>query len=148
MTVLGLLHILVTGPLSLMQALAVRIWHMPVLLNLQTLLRAGSAGAARVGWPSVTGATQTKAGSHEAEISHGIDCTCYYSENFFVTSPIEGHFTFEGAEAFREEQGELLSTLGEATGDELVRRLVVVDAAADSVEQAPVIGFLSLVESA
>ena len=36
----------------------------------------------------------------QQQLAHGIDCTCYYTENIYVRTPIEGHFTYEGEEAF------------------------------------------------
>ena len=36
-----------------------------------------------------------------SEIAHGIDCQCYFSDNFFV--PNRGHYVFHGAHRFKAE---------------------------------------------
>ena len=65
------------------------------------------------------------------------DCSCYFTENFFVRSPIEGHFTYCDAASFSEEHASLVGTLTEPKREELLanleteaarRRAVVTDA--------------------
>jgi len=54
---------------------------------------------------------------------HGIDCACYYTENLFVRSPVEGHFCFEGRTAFERRERPLLESLSLEARDELLSRL-------------------------
>ena len=54
-----------------------------------------------------------------------IDCSCYYTENFFVDVPEIGpaHFTFESEESFRRGHADLLRQLRPSTREELLGRL-------------------------
>eukprot|EP00325_Prymnesiales_sp_UTEX-LB-985_P005856 CAMPEP_0174696928 /NCGR_PEP_ID=MMETSP1094-20130205/2931_1 /TAXON_ID=156173 /ORGANISM="Chrysochromulina brevifilum, Strain UTEX LB 985" /LENGTH=351 /DNA_ID=CAMNT_0015893803 /DNA_START=51 /DNA_END=1106 /DNA_ORIENTATION=+ len=56
-------------------------------------------------------------------INHGIDCSCYFSENFFVRTPIAGHFTFTSAEEFEREYAGMLAALSDAQRDALIANL-------------------------
>ena len=48
---------------------------------------------------------------------------CYFTENVFVRSPIQGHFKFEGVDSFREENAELLANLTLPMQRELIANL-------------------------
>ena len=58
-------------------------------------------------------------------ISHGIDCACYYTENFYVRAPIEGHFNFKDADSFSLEHASLLGALTSPMRSELITALEV-----------------------
>ena len=102
-------------PLWLMRSLALRLYRAAVVLG---------GRAAANGFLSMGAANKLEVHGSAAEtLTHGIDCTCYFSENFYVTSPVERHFTFEGAPKFREEHVELLESLGDVGAAELLERL-------------------------
>ena len=56
-----------------------------------------------------------------SEIAHGIDCQCYFTDNFFV--PNRGHYVFHGAHRFKAEHAAELREMGPAASDELLQRL-------------------------
>ena len=62
-------------------------------------------------------------GGHAEELALGIDCACYYTDNFFVGTPFERHFEYHGAEAFEREHEAWLANLGEEKRSELLGRL-------------------------
>ena len=70
---------------------------------------------------STAAASQIADGS--GRTTTGIDCTCYFSENVFVRSPIEAHFTYEDETTFRRDNAALLANLTEPMCDELIDNL-------------------------
>ena len=52
-----------------------------------------------------------------------IDCSCYLTENFYVRSPVEGHFTYTGAAAFEHDNAALLASLTPTMRTELLANL-------------------------
>jgi hypothetical protein len=52
-----------------------------------------------------------------------VDCTCYFTENFYTHSPIMAHFSFNGTREFEAEHGEMLDALPEVERDELIASL-------------------------
>ena len=56
--------------------------------------------------------------------SASIDCACYFTENFYVRTPVEGHFTFDSLEEFEQENGELLDAIGVPMAQELKANLL------------------------
>ena len=92
-------------------------WLRTAALALRRLISRGTlarvALAQRLGIPP-SAATQRQ---------HGIDCACYYTENLFVRSPVEGHFCFEGRTAFERRERPLLESLSFEARDELLSRL-------------------------
>lgn len=58
-----------------------------------------------------------------AQLQHGIDCACYFTDNFFVRSPIEGHFSYENAASFSTEHASLLESLAPPKRAELLSNL-------------------------
>ena len=56
-----------------------------------------------------------------SEIAHGIDCQCYFSDNFFV--PNRGHYVFHGARQFKVDHAAELREMGPAASEELLQRL-------------------------
>ena len=56
-----------------------------------------------------------------SEIAHGIDCQCYFSDNFFV--PNRGHYVFHGAHRFKADHAAELREMGPAASEELLQRL-------------------------
>ena len=52
-----------------------------------------------------------------------IDCSCYFSENFFTRSPIEAHFSYHGKAEFEQEHAQLLDSLVESERAKLLANL-------------------------
>ena len=64
----------------------------------------------------------SKAGN--AQRTTGIDCSCYYTQNIYVRSPIEGHFTYEGEQAFCQgPHAQLVANLTDSMRSELISNL-------------------------
>lgn len=88
---------------------------------------AGAAGAATRSYLSTAGggtSRQADDGHPDAgSVAANLDCACYFTENFYVRSPIRGHYTYEGADAFRDRYASLLSSLAPAMQDELLANL-------------------------
>ncbi|KAL1524947.1 hypothetical protein AB1Y20_019823 [Prymnesium parvum] len=97
-----------------------RLGRATVVANLCTIWQTRSLDPVRRAWAASRGLAQHAAHAHAEEIAHGIDCRCFYTENFYVSQPVEGHFTYNGPAEFREENADLLSSLGDATGEKLV----------------------------
>ena len=53
----------------------------------------------------------------------GIDCGCYFSENFYVRKPVEAHFSFVDRPTFEAENAELLANLPSPSRDALIDNL-------------------------
>ena len=70
-----------------------------------------------------TAASGGSGARHLPAASPGIDCGCYFTDNFFVRSPIEGHFSFDGAEDFAAQHAPLLDSLSEPRRAELIANL-------------------------
>ena len=66
---------------------------------------------------------QQHASGTDPRIAHGIDCACYFSTNFYVRSPVEGHFTFVNEDIFSREYASLLEELTEPDHKALVANL-------------------------
>ena len=114
---------LLARPLLQIHSLVIRLYRSVMLFGVRTttqLLSAQPPGTTKM---EVVAGSQLLGTPGASEIAHGIDCTCYYTENFYLKSPVERHFTFEGAELFRAENAELLQSLGTGGGDELLERL-------------------------
>ena len=56
-----------------------------------------------------------------SEIAHGIDCQCYFTDNFFV--PNRGHYVFHGSHRFKADHAAELREMGPAASEELLQRL-------------------------
>ena len=88
---------------------------------------AGAAGAATRSYLSTAGggaSRQADDGHPDAgSVAANLDCACYFTENFYVRSPMEGHYTYEGVDAFRHRYASLLSALAPAMQDELLANL-------------------------
>lgn len=82
--------------------------------------RLRSLAVIRVG--GLVRASSVPSSSRQA-MAHGIDCACYFSENFFIRSPVEAHFTYGGAAEFAQKHARLLGTLTADQRDELLRNL-------------------------
>eukprot|EP00965_Chrysotila_dentata_P055797 1850497-Pleurochrysis_carterae.AAC.2 len=61
--------------------------------------------------------------SHTAELAHGIDCSCYYTDNMFVNSPVRAHFSFVSDAQFESSYPDLLSSLTHQQRGELYDQL-------------------------
>jgi len=61
--------------------------------------------------------------SHTAELAHGIDCSCYYTDNMFVNSPVRAHFSFVSDAQFESLYPDLLSSLTHQQRGELYDQL-------------------------
>jgi len=107
---------LLSAPLRLLVMLSSRLWRFAVPSAI--LLRFGRAAASAV--PS---------GLQQLSCSEAwppaIDCACYYTENFFVDSPVLGpsHFTFANEADFRREYAPLLQRLTAFQQEELLASL-------------------------
>ena len=51
------------------------------------------------------------------------DCACYFTENYFIHSPIKAHFSFTSADEFGREHAELLGSLDASERSELLASL-------------------------
>ena len=60
---------------------------------------------------------------HATELSHGIDCACYYRRNVFVSSPVRAHFDYADERQLEAEYAPLLQTLTPAEREELRQRV-------------------------
>ena len=86
-------------------------WAAPLLFALRT-------SAARLS------ATPPALSSHAPELAHGIDCACYYTDNFFISTDfLQSHFTYHGVERFVSEHTSLLGQLSRAQHTELLSKL-------------------------
>jgi len=47
--------------------------------------------------------------SREELRAYGVDCSCYFTDNIYVKSPVEGHFDFHDLARFEQEYAEVLS---------------------------------------
>ena len=47
--------------------------------------------------------------SREELSAYGVDCSCYFTDNIYVKSPVEGHFDFHDLARFEQEYAEVLS---------------------------------------
>ena len=47
--------------------------------------------------------------SSEELRAYGVDCSCYFTDNIYVKSPVEGHFDFHDLARFEQEYAEVLS---------------------------------------
>ena len=56
-------------------------------------------------------------------IAHGIDCACYFTDNFYVPAPAEGHYTYTGDADFVRENAPLLDRLPDTERARLLDRL-------------------------
>lgn len=84
------------------------------------LLRAACARLLELLWrPFLRIATRRVESANNADA----DCRCYFTENFYVQSPIRGHFSFSGAARFEQEQSALLESLTTAQRAELLGAL-------------------------
>ena len=50
-------------------------------------------------------------GGSEQLSAYGVDCSCYFTDNIYVKSPVEGRFDFHDATRFEQEYAEVLSPL-------------------------------------
>ena len=48
-------------------------------------------------------------GGSEQLSAFGVDCSCYFTDNIYVKSPVEGHFDFHDATRFAQDYAEVLS---------------------------------------
>ena len=48
--------------------------------------------------------------SSEELRAYGVDCSCYFTDNIYVKSPVEGHFDFHDLARFEQEYAEVLSS--------------------------------------
>ena len=53
----------------------------------------------------------------------GVDCSCYFTDNIYIKSPVEGHFDFHDAERFEHEYAAVVSGLSPRARDELLSRI-------------------------
>ena len=49
--------------------------------------------------------------SREELSAYGVDCSCYFTDNIYVKSPVEAHFDFHDLARFEQEYAEVLSPL-------------------------------------
>jgi len=61
--------------------------------------------------------------SREELSAYGVDCSCYFTDNIYVKSPVEGHFDFHDLARFEQEYAEVLSPLSTRARDELLSRI-------------------------
>jgi len=112
--------LMLRAALAAVRGFLMRLGRVTVVANLCTIWQTRSLDPVRRAWAASRGLAQHAAHAHAEEIAHGIDCRCFYTENFYVSQPVEGHFTYNGPAEFREENADLLSSLGDATGEKLV----------------------------
>lgn len=128
---------LLARPLLLAYSCVMRLARAPIIANLRTIVRMRSLVPIRIAWLAACGRVSGGALEHDIEIAHGIDCSCYYTENFYVTRPVEGHFEFISADVFRKENSEMMDELGTSLGNMLVSELEVeAERRRDAVAQA------------
>lgn len=94
-----------------------------MLTTVRAFVLARILGGART-VAALTAADPSKSSAATSRHTTGIDCACYYTENVYVRSPIEGHFTYEGEEAFsRGEHAALVANLTDSMRTELIANL-------------------------
>ena len=93
----------------------------------------------RINTAAAVAAELSSAPTTAQQLAHGIDCTCYYTENFYMRTPVEAHFSYRDAASFSAEHASLLNALTTPMREELLgglateaarRRSVVSEAAA------------------
>ena len=65
----------------------------------------------------------TTGGGSEQLSAYGVDCSCYFTDNIYVKSPVEGHFDFHDAARFEQDYAGVLSPLSPRARDELLSRI-------------------------
>ena len=67
--------------------------------------------------------TSQQGASQQQLSDFGVDCSCYFTDNIYVKSPVEGHFDFHNVERFKQEYAEVVSGLSPRALDELLSRI-------------------------
>lgn len=115
---LDLTRLRVTVALAL-SAIAAWTGYFTALTVIAVVAACGSFGRARALWSLLIAAPTPE----DTTAVQGVDCRCYFTNNFYLRAPVEGHFTYAGEAAFAEENGALLERLSAPDRAELLFRL-------------------------